>query len=114
MTRTKELLQDHEAPLRQKGIDTYRVRRSEPEDRRAAGLRLATMHRVKGLEFERVIIAAVNDGVVPLDVVAAESDDPVVKRESDVHGRALLYVAATRAKREVLVVSFGEASRFWG
>jgi superfamily I DNA/RNA helicase/mRNA-degrading endonuclease RelE of RelBE toxin-antitoxin system len=114
VTRTNELLEQHEAALGQKGIKTYRVRRSEPEDRRAQGLRLATMHRVKGLEFDRVIIAAVNDGVVPLEVVSIESNDPVVKRESDVHERALLYVAATRAKREVLVTSFGEGSRYLG
>ena len=114
VTRTKEFLEQHESALNQRGIETYRVRRSEPEDRRAKGLRLATMHRVKGLEFERVIIAAVNDGVVPLDFVASTSADEVVKRESEVHERALLYVAATRAKREVLVTSFGRGSRFLG
>ena len=114
VTRTNELLEQHESALQQKGIKTYRVRRSEPEDRRADGLRLATMHRVKGLEFERVIIAGVNDGIVPLDVAAIDSNDPVVKRESEVHERALLYVAATRAKRDVLVTSFGKPSRFLG
>jgi superfamily I DNA/RNA helicase/mRNA-degrading endonuclease RelE of RelBE toxin-antitoxin system len=112
VTRTNELLDQHESALANKGIKTYRVRRSEPEDRRTEGLRLATMHRVKGLEFDHVIIAGVNDGVVPLDVVSIESNDPVVKRESDVHERALLYVAATRAKRSVLVASFGKVSNF--
>jgi superfamily I DNA/RNA helicase/mRNA-degrading endonuclease RelE of RelBE toxin-antitoxin system len=112
VTRTNELLNQYAVALKARGIPTYRVRRSEPDDRRAPGLRLATMHRVKGLEFDQVIIAAANEGTVPLDVVAHESDDPVVKRESEVHERALLYVAATRARREVFVTSFGKSSRF--
>jgi len=32
--------------------------------------------------------------------------------ESEVHERALLYVSATRAKKEVVVTSFGKTSRF--
>lgn len=69
------------------------------------------MHRVKGLEFDHVIIASVRDGVVPLDVVPEQTDDPVVSREAEVHERALLYVAATRAKKDVLVTGFGKASK---
>jgi len=32
--------------------------------------------------------------------------------ESEINERALLYVAATRAKKEVLVTCFGKPSRF--
>ncbi|MBI4700701.1 MAG: UvrD-helicase domain-containing protein [Deltaproteobacteria bacterium] len=112
VTRTHDLLDQYAAKLGTKGIKTYRVRRSEPEDRRAPGLRLATMHRVKGLEFDHVIIASVRDAVVPLDVADLESEDPVVRREAESHERALLHVAATRAKKEVLVTGFGKPSRF--
>ena len=72
------------------------------------------MHRVKGIEFDRVIIAGVNDGIVPFKGFDAETSDPVVKRDSEIHERALLYVAATRAKKEVVVTSSGKASRFLG
>jgi superfamily I DNA/RNA helicase len=75
---------------------------------------MATMHRVKGLEFDRVIIAGVNDGVVPFEGVETGTSDPVIKKESEVHERALLYVSATRAKKEVLVTCFSEPSRFLG
>jgi superfamily I DNA/RNA helicase len=68
VARTHELLKQYEGALKGKGLDTYFIRRDEAEDRRKAGVRLATMHRVKGLEFDRVIIAGVNDTVVPLDV----------------------------------------------
>ena len=72
------------------------------------------MHRVKGLEFDRVIIAGVNDGIVPLKVGWATINDPVIKSDRDTQERALLYVAVTRAKREVVVSCFGKPSRFIG
>ncbi len=112
VARTNKLLKQYESALNDKGLDTFFVRRSEAEDRMAPGLRLATMHRVKGLEFNRVIIASANDGVVPYEGLGTDTSDPVVKKESEVHERALLYVSATRAKKEVLVTSFGKPSRF--
>ncbi len=114
VARTNRLLKQYESVLNEKGIAIFRIRRSDPEDRAAPGIRLATMHRVKGLEFDRVIIAGVNDGVVPFAGMGSGSSDPVIQMESEVHERALLYVSATRAKREVLVTSFGKPSRFLG
>jgi len=112
VTRTNELLDQYASALKAKGVETYRVRRTQADDRRATGLRLATMHRVKGLEFDRVFIAACNDGVVPLDAVVTSTSDETVQRESDAQERALLYVAATRARREVVVTGFGKGSRY--
>ena len=112
VTRTNELLRQYHSALKNEGFGVYLVRRSEPEDRQANGLRLATMHRVKGLEFDRVIVAGANDGIVPLVSGDRDSSDPVIRRESEVHERALLYVAATRAKREVMVTSFDKLSSF--
>ena len=70
------------------------------------------MHRVKGLEFDVVIIAGVNDGIVPLELDANPSSDPVIRIERENRERALLYVAATRAKKEVVVTSFGKKSPY--
>lgn len=111
VARTHELLRQYEGALKAKGLDTYFIRRNEAEDRRKVGVRLATMHRVKGLEFDRVIIAGVNDGTVPLEVEWSKSNDQVIQKESENQEKALLYVAATRAKKEVVVTSFGVASR---
>jgi superfamily I DNA/RNA helicase len=112
VARTHSLLEQYKSDLEQMGIDTYFIRRSEPEDPAVPGLRVATMHRVKGLEFDRVIVAGVNDGIVPYEGYSAGSSDPMVRRDSEIRERALLYVAATRAKKEVLVTSFGKMSRF--
>ena len=76
------------------------------------GARLATMHRVKGLEFDRVVMAGVNDGLVPLPAAVAGRGDAVERESAETGERALVYVAATRAKKELLVLSFGRPSRF--
>ena len=56
------------------------------------GVRLASMHQVKGLEFDHMVIASVNKGTVPLPTAAYVMDWP----ESS--------VAAT-AERALLVCS---------
>jgi superfamily I DNA/RNA helicase len=110
VTRRNKDLDQYEAALREKGIETYRVRRSEADDRNMPGLRLATMHRVKGLEFDRMVIARVNEGTVPLLKGDVESDDQGVREEAELRERALFYVACTRAKRALLITSGGTPS----
>jgi len=112
VARTNSLLKQYEEVLQNKGFDTYFIHRSEPEDRQANGVRLATMHRVKGLEFSNIIISSVNDRIMPLENSEIGSSDLVVQSEHEMRERALLYVAATRAKKEVLVTSYGKISRF--
>lgn len=110
VTRTNDMLDQYEAALKDAGIETLRIRRGEPEDHEAKGLRLATMHRVKGLEFDRIIIASVNAGVIPLAGGELQSDDEGVREEAEQRERALLYVAVTRARRQVLLTSHGKPS----
>jgi superfamily I DNA/RNA helicase len=112
VTRTNQLLKSYGEALSQKDISLYFIKRSAPEDRRTEGLRLATMHRVKGLEFETIIIAGVNDGIIPHDKALSYTSDPTVKSDAEIQERSLLYVSATRAKKELLITSFGKPSRF--
>ena len=112
LARTNELIDQYEGALRSAGFGVYRIRRSTPEDRRTSGLRLATMHRVKGLEFDYIVVAGVNEGVVPLRVGPAAEADPFEAAENETRERALLYVAVTRAKRAVLISSHGTKSSF--
>ena len=113
VARTDNLLRQYQEGLKQEGIGTYFIRRSEAEDQTIPGLRMAIMHRVKRLEFARVIIAGVNDGVVLYEGYGAGASDPVVKRDAETQDRALLYVSATRTRKEVLVTSFRRPSRFF-
>ncbi|MBF0177688.1 MAG: UvrD-helicase domain-containing protein [Magnetococcales bacterium] len=114
VARNKDLLEQYQSDLESLNIPTYTIRRNEAENRTAPGIRLATIHRIKGLEFDTVIIAAVNDKILPWEQPIPETDDSVVRKESENQERALLYVAATRAKRRVIVTSYGRQSCFLG
>ena len=68
------------------------------------------MHRVKGLEFERVVMASMNEGLVPLSAAIESGSDDAARESAETEERSLVYVAATRAKKELLVLSYGAPS----
>lgn len=76
-------------------------------------INLATMHRVKGLEFDAVFIASVNRNLVPLDYVLRTAADPVTRRQRENEERALLYVSLTRARKLAFVYGYGEMSAWF-
>lgn len=75
------------------------------------GVALATMHRVKGLEFPVVILAGINEGTVPLKLKGISSD-PAAMKEHLCRERSLLFVAATRARDFLMITSSGNMSHF--
>jgi DNA helicase-2/ATP-dependent DNA helicase PcrA len=75
-------------------------------DRRANCVKLMTLHQAKGLEFENVFIAGVEEGFVPLLRVGCPSDD--LEEE-----RRLLYVGMTRAKKR-LYLTYARNRLIWG
>lgn len=109
--RTNGLVKQYEGALKSAGFAVYCVRRNVSEDRKFKGVRLATMHRVKGLEFDHVIVASVNDGVVP-HTKAVYEDGPVKSKQQEEHERSLLYVAVTRARKSVLITCSGKPSPY--
>jgi superfamily I DNA/RNA helicase/mRNA-degrading endonuclease RelE of RelBE toxin-antitoxin system len=110
VARTNSLRDDYSRALNKQGFQTYEIKTNGAEDRSVEGIRVATMHRVKGLEFQHLFVAGVNDGNVPLGVV--QSDDPVEIREFELSERALLHVAMTRAIKSLVVTSYGKPSKF--
>jgi len=112
VARTKKLVDIYAETLRSSLVDVYEIKRDVAEQRDRPGIRVATMHRVKGLEFEHVIIAGANRGVLPLERAVSKSDDAVSGRNSETAERALLYVALTRARRSALITGYGEASPY--
>ncbi|MCM1125032.1 MAG: ATP-dependent helicase [Lachnospiraceae bacterium] len=67
------------------------------------GVRICTMHGSKGLEFERVFLPDVNEGVIPGKRCTARED---LEEE-----RRLLYVAITRAEKELEIYYTKERGR---
>ncbi|SDE48304.1 UvrD-helicase domain-containing protein [Ruegeria marina] len=105
--RTLRLFENH---LRSEEIATVEIKRRQAEDRRRQGIRLATMHRAKGLEFMAVALVAMNDGVVPNVLAIRAAPDEAGREEVIDAERMLVYVAATRAKKRLLVTSSGKPS----
>lgn len=110
VARTNRLVGAYQAALRERGLATYQLPRDKPEDRSKSGLRCATMHRVKGLEFDRIIVAGASSGNLPLASPFAGTVDPAVRDDLERQERALLYVALTRARSEALITYHGVES----
>ncbi|HEB63905.1 MAG TPA: DNA helicase [Gammaproteobacteria bacterium] len=77
-------------------------------------INLATVHRVKGLEFDQVILASANDGLIPLSYALDGKADQVSLRQAENEERSLVYVALTRARKSAIVISYGKKSVFFG
>jgi len=110
VTRRKSDIERYVVALEASCIAYYKVDHNTLDDIHHEGIRVATMHRVKGLEFDNMYIVGVNDGILPLDVL--DSDDKTVIRDHEWRERSLLYVAITRAKRFCSITGFGKLSTF--
>jgi len=97
--------------LRDAGITTTNVPDDTEHDTQPpAQVVLSTMHSAKGLEFNRMVVAAVNDDAIPARVTP-EAADPVQHGADLLRERCLLYVACTRARDHLAVTSSGTPSR---
>jgi len=90
--------------LENAGITTIELDKNKPESELGSGVRIGTMHRMKGLEFPRVLIASYSaDLAYPSDFADQASKEDRLQRE-----RSLTYVAATRARDMLTVCSYGQ------
>lgn len=78
-----------------------------------AGVRVGTMHRMKGLEFRAVAVVGAEEGTIPLPLAVCDATRDPAQHDRDMRReRSLLYVACTRA-RDLLRVSWtGKPSPF--
>ena len=109
--RTHSMLDNYLQALTREGIRCYELKKEKTDDRQQDGIRLATMHRVKGLEFQYMFVAGMNKGVMPIKQVT-EIDEPIARQEAMVAEKCLLYVALTRAQRGAYITSYGKKSEF--
>ena len=111
VARTHSLLNEYKRVLPNAGIRVYEIKRTKLDDRSFDGIRVATMHRVKGLEFLYVFVVAANSRVIPL-ASAIANYDRASKTESLASEKCLLYVALTRAQKAAYITSYGTKSEF--
>ncbi|MDP9480145.1 MAG: ATP-dependent helicase [Actinomycetota bacterium] len=109
--RVKSRLRGMESALGTRKIDCARLENNEDQDGDGR-VRLGTMHRVKGLEFQAVFVVSVNEGVLPHGRAVEDPDDAIEWREAYQRERQLLYVNITRARELVHVSHHGSPSPF--
>lgn len=106
--RSSEQEQVYEA-LRRAGVPVGILERGDATVDGA--VTIATMHRAKGTEFRRVVVAAASAGLVPLPSMFAgkpDSEHPAVRARE----RSLLYVACSRARDQLAITWSGAPSPF--
>ncbi|MFF4895647.1 UvrD-helicase domain-containing protein [Streptomyces sp. NPDC001068] len=77
-------------------------------------IHVGTMHRFKGLEYQRLAIVGARDGVIPrASVVQRYRDtDPQRFAREELKARSLLFVAATRARDALRISWYGKPSPY--
>ncbi len=80
----------------------------ESERERSGVVRLMTLHSAKGLEFPRVYLVGLEEGLLPHRRSLEDPDSPSLPEE-----RRLAYVGVTRAMND-LTISWAESRMKWG
>lgn len=108
---TRELAQHLMDRLHAGGISVVEIGPDGPKG--ADGVHVGTMHRFKGLEYQRLIIAGASDGLVPRAMINQYRDaDPRRYERERQRDRSLLFVAATRARDDLAISWHGKPSPF--
>jgi superfamily I DNA/RNA helicase len=110
VARTSQILEKYRSLLEAAGYKTSMLSRKAPDNAEKDRLRLATMHRVKGLEFRTVFIAGASEGQIPFGGYRTEDKEEAAV--NDRTERSLFYVAASRARDALFVSCSGEPGKF--
>lgn len=112
--RTNSGVEKLNSSLQQAGFSTRVINKDESDDPSDPALRLATMHRVKGLEFDQMFLPGLDQSQMPYRFELDQRPDQVSRELFEQQERSLLHVAATRAKKRVIVTFSGKPSSFLG
>ena len=109
ISKFKNQLKDIKIFLEKNNIPYKELESNEELDFNEDCVKLLTMHCAKGLQFKAVIIAGLNDKIIPSRDFANEFEDSDFVESID---RRLLYVGMTRATEELFLSSYGNLSKF--
>ncbi len=110
VVRTNSLLEQYETALTNMGFQVKRIQKNQPDNPQEEGLRIGTMHRVKGLQFDYMLLPGLNHNTLPLDYGLRMCADEASQQTFIDGERCLLHVAATRAKKQVITSYYGKPS----
>jgi superfamily I DNA/RNA helicase len=95
--------------LKATGVPTLALTTRSPKN----AVKVGTMHRMKGLEFQAVAVIGVEDGSMPVTAaVTPAGEDPIRHAQDLQRERCLLFVACTRARDHLYISYTGEPSPF--
>ncbi|TQM72136.1 UvrD-like helicase family protein [Actinomadura hallensis] len=101
-TRARQRLLDDDIPA---------VALKDGPDASEPGVRVATMHAMKGLEFRCVALIGVTERAHPLEAAVTPADLDRIQHEIDMLSeRSLLFVACTRAREDLYISWHGAPS----
>ncbi|MFC7387282.1 UvrD-helicase domain-containing protein [Sphaerisporangium rhizosphaerae] len=108
-SRSHELIRTAQRALHAAAIGSVDLE----SDVSADGLRIGTMHGMKGREFRCVAVIGVRAGLVPLPgAITPHDEDPMVHERDVQRERCLLFVAGTRARDSLYISYSGTPSVF--
>ena len=100
--------------LSKAGVESLILTGDQADDQTTPGVRLCTMHRAKGLEFKAVAIPFMSNSLFPPKWLLDRTVDDADQEDTEAQLKALLHVAATRAKSFLRVSWAGKLSKFIG
>jgi superfamily I DNA/RNA helicase/mRNA-degrading endonuclease RelE of RelBE toxin-antitoxin system len=96
--------------LRAEGIEGYQL--GSDQEPGAESVHVGTMHRLKGLEYRFMLISGIGADNFPYEFVRELAENDPHRYELELaKARNLLFVAATRARDEIVFTWTGEPSR---
>lgn len=109
VVRTNDLATTYAQALKTQGIAVHPISRNRPDDPDIEGIRVATMHRVKGLEFKVVFVAALEQD----NFHSLSEEDPVQAKARQSQENALFYVSASRASDLLFLSAVDQGNKFF-
>ena len=110
IARPNKLVASHADALKEAGLSVFRLSNNKEDDRAREGVRFATMHRAKGLEFSYVLIPGLTRSGFPPYWLREQAREQGTEEQMLVQERSLLYVAMTRARLGVYLSYAGKPS----
>ncbi len=107
--RTKNIIKGVKTMLHKEELPYYELYLDSQKTGHSNGIRLSTLHTLKGLEFKVVILVGINDHNIPLMPYDAQNWTSVEKKYHIKREKALMYVAMTRAIHKLYLVGSGKA-----
>lgn len=108
--RTNSLVEQYAAFLESQSIPASTISHNAAMDGRIKGIRLGTMHRVKGIEFDYVILASACADIIPPKYLLDLQENDIDRKNLIQKERSLLYVALTRARKAAFITCYGKQS----